>query len=153
MRANIENDYNINPNFDISFLESNLQFQSIPIFENTYLIYEPSLVRKILNHSDFTSRPIGWGNYEKLIKLLSFAEIELKGDVLFSDFAQHEKLRNILLKSYLKMSTKFDEVIAKVVKEHFAELEDHSSLCIVHQISIPLSEKIFSLDDIVITGM
>lgn len=76
-----------------------------------------------------------------MIELYPFAELELKGDVLFSDFEQHSKLRNILLKNYRKIYMHTPILIKEVIAEHFANNKDN--LCIIDEIATPISEKIF----------
>ena len=98
-------DHYLKPNFSRILLDKLTAQQFETGLQDTYFVYQYDLLKQILKHPNFTSRQIGYGNYKKLIALYPFSEIELKGDVLFSDFEQHCKLRSILLKSYRQMFT------------------------------------------------
>ena len=143
IRHLIFNDLTINPNFNSSLLEETSSEQYNPQYSKTYFIYDYLLVKNILKNPIFTTSEIGFGNYSRLIRLLPFAKIELKGDVLFSDFKQHVNLRNIVMQEYMKIQSYIPSIIDSLIQEHFTPISHYESLDIISKIATPLSEKIF----------
>lgn len=139
----LKNDRFINPNFTAEMLAEHNDTQFIDIFPNTLFVYDYHIIKNILKNPLFTAHEIGVGNYSKLIKIYDKAKLELLGDVLFSDDAQHTKLKDVLLKAYLKMYEYIPILVSTTVTEHFNTLEQQESVCISNHIATPISEKIF----------
>lgn len=139
----INNDKFINPNFTSEMLHESYDEQFIEIFPRTFLIYDYDLIKKMLKNPLLTSHEIGVGNYSKLIKIFDKAKLELLGDVLFSDAEQHVKLKNILMKCYVKMYEYIPIIVAYVTDAHFEDVSNIEQVCINNDIATPISEKIF----------
>lgn len=149
LRQLIIDDVFVNPNFADKMLDEYYSHQFTEIFPKTYLIYDYLKIKEILKNPLLTTHEIGVGNYFKLNSVLELSKLELLGDVLFSDFTQHVKLRGILMKSYMKLSDYIPRVLEKIVFEHFASLACQDRLCLSKDIATPISEKLF----LVLSGM
>jgi hypothetical protein len=145
LRNLISDDIFMNPNFTGKMLDEHYSHPCTEIFPKTYLIYDYLNIKEILKNPMLTTHEIGVGNYFKLNSVLELSKLELLGDVLFSDFTQHVKLRGILMKSYMKLADYIPHALEKIVLEHFASIACQDTSCISKDIATPISEKLFLL--------